>query len=94
MLWSYVVAVLPECAIPTKVLSPKDTYQVLDPLTFHPGNGVTELSASCAFNNVANRVGPFCFTYALISQLRKLVQMPSFTVGYLFNLNFTGIQNQ
>ncbi|KAE9364287.1 hypothetical protein N431DRAFT_421152 [Stipitochalara longipes BDJ] len=56
------------------------------------GNGVTELLAACAFNNSANGVGPFSFTHALISQLRILVNMPSFTVGYLYNLLFTEIQ--
>jgi hypothetical protein len=54
---------------------------------------VTELLAACAFNNIANGVGPFSFTHALISQLRKLVHMPSFTVGYLFNLLLTEIQS-
>jgi hypothetical protein len=57
------------------------------------GNGVTELIAACAFNNTANGVGPFSFTHALISQLRKLIHMPSFTVGYLYNLLFTEIQS-
>ena len=54
---------------------------------------MTELLAACAFNNIANGVGPFSFTHTLISQLRKLVHMPSFTVGYLFNLLFTEIQS-
>jgi hypothetical protein len=57
------------------------------------GNGVTELMAACAFNNTANGVGPFSFTHALVAQLRKLIHMPSFTVGYLYNLLFTEIQS-
>jgi hypothetical protein len=57
------------------------------------GNGVTELIAACAFNNTANGVGPFSFTHALVAQLRKLVHMPSFNVGYLYNLLFTEIQS-
>ena len=54
---------------------------------------MTELLAACAFNSSANGVGPYSFTHALISQLRKLVLMPSFTVGYLYNLLFTEIQS-
>jgi hypothetical protein len=38
-------------------------------------------------------VGPFSFTHALVAQLRKLVHIPSFTVGYLYNLLFTEIQS-
>ncbi len=56
------------------------------------GNGVTELIASCAFNNTANGVGQFSFTHALISQLRRLVHNPFFTVGYLYNLLYAEIQ--
>ncbi|PMD32388.1 hypothetical protein L207DRAFT_500093 [Hyaloscypha variabilis F] len=56
------------------------------------GNGVTELLAACAFNNSANGVGPFSFTHVLVSQLRVLVNKPSFTVGYLYNLLFTEVQ--
>jgi hypothetical protein len=58
-----------------------------------PGNGVTELLAACAFNNIANGVGPYSFTHALISQLRKLAHLPFFTVGYLYNLLFAKIQS-
>lgn len=65
---------------------------IIEVTNFRQGNGVTELIAACAFNNTANGVGPFSFTHALISQLRKLVQMPSFTVGYLYNLLFADIQ--
>ena len=56
------------------------------------GNGVTELLAACTFNNSANGVGPFSFTHVLVSQLRVLVNKPSFTVGYLYNLLFTEVQ--
>ncbi|TVY46156.1 GATA zinc finger domain-containing protein, partial [Lachnellula occidentalis] len=56
------------------------------------GNGVTELLAACAFNSIANGVGPTSFTHALISQLRKLARMPALTVGYLYNLIFAEIQ--
>jgi len=62
-------------------------------LTNWTGNRTTELIAACAFNDTANGVGPFSFTNALISQLRKLAHLPSFTVGYLYNLIFTEIQN-
>lgn len=53
---------------------------------------MTELIAACAFNDITNGVGRFSFTHALICQLTKLVGMPSFTVGYLYNLLFTEIQ--
>jgi hypothetical protein len=65
---------------------------LLTTLSISTGNGVTELLAACDFNSVANGVGPFSFTHALISQLRKLAHVPSFTVGYLYNLPFTEIQ--
>ena len=55
------------------------------------GNGVTELLTACAFNSIANGVGPFSFTHVLISQLQKLVHMPAFSDGY--NLLFAEIQN-
>ena len=61
-------------------------------LTICIGNGVTELIAACAFNDSTNGVGRFSFTHALIGQLTKLVSMPSFTVGYLYNLLFAEIQ--
>lgn len=54
---------------------------------------MTELLAACAFNSIANGVGPYSFTHALSSQLRKLARMPSFAVGHLYNLIFTEIQN-
>lgn len=57
------------------------------------GNGVTELLAACAFNNIANGVGPYSFTHALISQLRKLAHLPFFTVGHLYNLLFAKVQS-
>ncbi|TVY45494.1 hypothetical protein LSUB1_G000873 [Lachnellula subtilissima] len=57
------------------------------------GNGVTELLAACAFNSIANGVGLYSFTHALISQLQKLARMPAFTVGYLYNLIFAEIQS-
>jgi hypothetical protein len=62
-------------------------------LTKDEGDGVTELLAACSFNSIANGVGPFSLTHALLSQLRKRVSMPSFTVGYLYNLLFTEIQS-
>lgn len=62
-------------------------------LIISTGNGVTELLAACAFNSIANGVGPFSFTHALISQLRKLVHVPVFSIGYLYNLLFTEIQS-
>lgn len=60
--------------------------------TTDEGNGVTELIAACAYNAIANGVGPFSFTHALIAKLRLLAQLPYFTIGYLYNALFTEIQ--
>ena len=53
-----------------------------------PGNGVTELMAAYAFNGIANCVGPFSFTHSLVTQLHRMARMPSFTIGYLYNIIF------
>lgn len=60
--------------------------------TTDEGNGVTELIAACAYNAVANGVGPFSFTHALNAKLRLLIQRPYFTIGYLYNALFTEVQ--
>ncbi|KAH8587443.1 hypothetical protein B0O99DRAFT_494001, partial [Bisporella sp. PMI_857] len=57
------------------------------------GNGVTELIAACGFNTVANPVGKFSFTHALITELELLKDVPSFTVGSLYNKILCRIQN-
>jgi hypothetical protein len=61
--------------------------------TTDEGNGVTELIAACAYNAIANGVGPFSFTHALISRLRILASLPYFTIGFLYNALFTEIQS-
>ncbi|KAH7378069.1 hypothetical protein BKA64DRAFT_687860 [Cadophora sp. MPI-SDFR-AT-0126] len=60
--------------------------------TTDEGNGVTELIAACAYNAIANGVGPFSFTHALNAKLRMMARLPHFTVGYLFNAIFTEVQ--
>jgi hypothetical protein len=60
--------------------------------TTDEGNGVTELIAACAYNAIANGVGPLSFTHALISRLRALAPLPYFTIGFLYNALFTEIQ--
>lgn len=70
----------------------RDTSTQLLKLTISTANGVTELLAAFDFDSIANGVGSFSFTYALISQLQKLACVPSFTVRYLHNLLFTEIQ--
>jgi hypothetical protein len=61
--------------------------------TADEGNGVTELIAACAYNAIANGVGPFSFTHALINRLRMLASLPHFTIGFLYNALFTEIQS-
>jgi len=60
--------------------------------TTDEGNGVTELIAACAYNATANGVGPFSFTHALNAKLRQLSQLPSFSIGQLYNAIFTEVQ--
>jgi hypothetical protein len=56
------------------------------------GNGVTELLAACAFNGIANGVGPYSFTHALINQLRLLSSTSCFSTAILFNRLYTEIE--
>ena len=58
------------------------------------GNGVTELIAACGFNGSANPVGLDSFTNTLITELRLLSGMPSFTVGVLYNKILCRIQSK
>jgi hypothetical protein len=51
-----------------------------------------ELIAACAYNAIANGVGPFSFTHALNIKLRQMAELPSFTIGHLCNAIFTEIQ--
>lgn len=60
--------------------------------TTDEGNGVTELIAACAYNAIANGVGPFSFTHALIAKLRLVAQLPGFNTGFLYNAIFTEVQ--
>ncbi|KUJ15978.1 uncharacterized protein LY89DRAFT_546616, partial [Mollisia scopiformis] len=52
------------------------------------GNGVNELISACAFNEIANGVGPYSFTSALVTELRLLSNKPSFSVGELYKKIF------
>jgi hypothetical protein len=56
------------------------------------GNGVTELLAACALNGIANGVGPYSFTHALINQLRLLSSTSCFSTAILFNRLYTEIE--
>jgi hypothetical protein len=58
------------------------------------GNGVTELIAACGYNAIANGVGQYSFTNALILELLELSNKPSFSVSYLYNNIFTRIQGR
>jgi hypothetical protein len=49
---------------------------------------VNELISACAFNEIANGVGPYSFTSALVTELRLLSPRPSFSVGELYKRIF------
>ncbi|KAK0102684.1 hypothetical protein ONS95_006286 [Cadophora gregata] len=49
------------------------------------GSGVTELIAACPYNGIANGVGPYSFTNALVTELLELSRKPSFSVGELYS---------
>ncbi|TGO37895.1 hypothetical protein BHYA_0086g00100 [Botrytis hyacinthi] len=57
------------------------------------GYGTTELIAACGFNDVANGVGRYSFTYALIRELRLLSAYPKFTAAVLYNRILCRLQN-
>lgn len=55
---------------------------------------MTELIAACGYNAIANGVGQYSFTHALILELLELSNRPSFAVAYLYNNIFTRIQGR
>ena len=57
------------------------------------GNGITELICACPFDTEANGVGHYCFTRALITELRLLSKKPCFSVGQLYTSIYTRIQS-
>lgn len=56
------------------------------------GNGVTELISACAYNSIANGVGPYSFTHSLVIELRELSRRKTFSVGELYSNIFCRIQ--
>ncbi|PVH81338.1 hypothetical protein DL98DRAFT_397218, partial [Cadophora sp. DSE1049] len=56
------------------------------------GSGVTELIAACPYNGIANGVGPYSFTNALVTELLELSHKPSFSVGELYSEIFLRAQ--
>lgn len=58
------------------------------------GYGVNELISACAYNQIANGVGPYSFTSALVIELRRLSWRPSFSVGELYRNIFFRIQSR
>lgn len=58
------------------------------------GAGVNELISACAWNETANGVGPYSFTSALVIELRRLSQKPSFSVGELYRNIFWRTQSR
>lgn len=61
--------------------------------TTDEGNGVTELIAACAYNAIANGVGSYSFTHALITKLRLMAYLPYFNIGYLYNAIYTEVSS-
>ncbi|CZR65114.1 uncharacterized protein PAC_15014 [Phialocephala subalpina] len=58
------------------------------------GYGVSELISACAYNQIANGVGPYSFTSALVIELRRLSRKASFSVGELYRNIFFRIQSR
>jgi hypothetical protein len=48
------------------------------------GNGVTEVISACAWNQIANGVGPYSLTSALSIELERLSNRASFSIGELY----------
>jgi methylenetetrahydrofolate reductase (NADPH) len=58
------------------------------------GNGVNEVISACAYNQIANGVGPYSFTSALVVELKKLSRKSYFSVGELYRNIFLRVQNR
>jgi hypothetical protein len=58
------------------------------------GSGITEVISACAWNEIANGVGPYSLTSALVIELKRLSQRRSFSVGELYRNLFMRTQNR
>jgi hypothetical protein len=48
------------------------------------GNGITELISACGYSSIANGVGPYSFTHALVIELEALARRAEFSTGELY----------
>ena len=58
------------------------------------GNGVTDLISACAWNQIANGVGPYSLKNALVIGLDLLKNKPGFSIGELYRNIFLRTQNR
>ena len=58
------------------------------------GHGSSELISACAYNAIANGVGQYSFTNALVIELRALSSKPSFSIGELYSNIFIRAQSR
>jgi hypothetical protein len=56
------------------------------------GNGITELISACDYRTIANGVGSYSFTHALVTELLESAKMPHFSVLELYNNIYFRIQ--
>ncbi|KAH8753396.1 hypothetical protein BGZ57DRAFT_773945 [Hyaloscypha finlandica] len=58
------------------------------------GNGVNEVISACAYNAIANGVGAYSFTSALVIELTRLSKKTLFSVGELYRNIFIRTQSR
>ena len=58
------------------------------------GNGVTEIISACAWNQIANGVGPYSLTNALVIELEALKWRTNFSIGELYRNIYLRTQNR
>jgi hypothetical protein len=58
------------------------------------GSGVTEIITACAWNQIANGVGEYSLTNALVVELQLLSPRRSFSVGELYRTVFLRTQSR
>jgi hypothetical protein len=57
------------------------------------GSGVTEIISACAWNQIANGVGPYSLTSALAIELERLSKRAQFSVGELYRNVYLRMQS-
>jgi len=78
--------------------SPSDALILLDccasgTVNTSEGSGVTEIISACAWNQIANGVGPYSLTSALAIELERLSKRAQFSVGELYRNVYLRMQS-